>query len=111
MTCEGCGSDQATVFRFSGGIWSCSECGGVKMPWIPDVFFDGKPVETLNGKTFTSKRQKAEYLRKNDLSEIGDRVRGSRDDSFRYQPPKRNIRADREKMRAVFDKALRRHSA
>ena len=50
---------------------------------VPDVFWDGRPEINLadgpdgNPLTFSSKHEKARYLKANGIMEAGDKVRGS----------------------------------
>lgn len=60
----------------------CRFCCDAKAS-VPDVFFDGKPEINLadgpDGKpiTFSSKHEKARYLKERGIMEAGDKVRGS----------------------------------
>lgn len=91
MECSGCGNKSA--FRINIGYCNneqgekvkheiCDECGKPSSPWIPDVFFDGKLENNLvdkqgNKVTFGSKREKAIYLKQNNMNERGDKIHGS----------------------------------
>ena len=83
MTCNGCGNDEAYRIRMFMSGEVCDRCGDIGGLWVPDVYFDDKPVWTLpnwpDGKerTFSSKRDKAVYLRSMGFSETGDKVRGA----------------------------------
>ena len=105
MTCGGCGNSDASKTQ-SGFVKSetgqrifsesCEKCGFTGNVWLPDVYFDGKPEENLadgqDGKprVFSSKRDKAIYLKQQGIVEAGDTVRGapisSMDKSVRKDP-------------------------
>jgi hypothetical protein len=92
MDCEGCGNPAAVVTRtwWEGDhrheVCNSKDCGNLKTPWSPDVYFR-KPevIENLgdadhpHGRMVESPRQKARILREQGLREDGDKVRGSRE--------------------------------
>lgn len=87
MICESCGNTEARRYfaKFGKEPYSCCEkCGYAPSNAVPDVFWDGKPEENLaddphTGKPriFSSKVEKAAYLRSKGLMEAGDRVHGA----------------------------------
>lgn len=83
MTCGGCGNTKAFRTRtFQDGTEFCDRCGQVGTPWVPDVYWDGKPEINLpdgpDGKprVFGSKVEKAVFLKQHGLVEAGDKIRG-----------------------------------
>ncbi len=80
----------------------CNVCTGTTAYSIPDVYWDGRVEKNLvdhrgNPVTFTSKRDKARFLKEKGLSEAGDRVRGGTafDGVFdRRRPDKNTIRKE-----------------
>lgn len=90
MRCDGCGTEDAFRVR---AVWDkylqekiecCDRCGNAGAAGLPDVYWDGKPEHGLaddpvtgQPRVFSSKREKAQYLRDRNLVEAGDRVRGS----------------------------------
>lgn len=92
MKCELCGDDYAYAFRWvqtPEGIVStgCDRCGGTPTSTFHDVYFkepyfdehlgDPNDVQTHGGQWVTSRAHKAELLKKYNLREAGDRVRGT----------------------------------
>lgn len=90
MRCDGCGNEKAyrTFTRWDKylkeKIETCDRCGEVASVGVPDVYWDGKPEhgladDPLTGKprVFSSRQEKAAYLKERGLSEAGDRVRGA----------------------------------
>lgn len=84
MTCGGCGNGEAFRTRtYANGDEYCDRCGSVQTPWVPDVFWDGRPEINLadgpDGKprVFGSKGEKALYLRERGISEAGDSHHGA----------------------------------
>lgn len=83
-TCTGCGNPKPYK-TISGQGWEiCDKCGDMPGAAIPDVYWDGTPEHGLaddpkTGKpmVFSSKMEKARYLRDHNLVEAGDRIRGS----------------------------------
>lgn len=107
MLCNGCGNREA--FRTQtllGGGELCDRCGSVGLPWVPDVFWDGKAEKTLadgpDGKSrvFGSKREKAIYLKQHHIAEAGDKVHGS------FYLPATKQKTDRAKAREEIRKTI-----
>jgi hypothetical protein len=106
--CNGCGNKAAS--RIRAGFFTneqnkrehyeyCDRCGDIGIPSVPDVYFDGKPEHGLpdNPKTgkpyeFSSKFEKARFLKDNHLKEAGDTVHGSMVHHTREHAPKDNAR-------------------
>lgn len=115
MVCGGCGNEKARITKTfaleSGLVEYCdlSNCGGLKAPYVPDVFFPGPHFsENLgdenhpNGIFVESKRHKARLLAAQGLREDGDRVHGS---VFRdARKPKREFKKD---FQVKLDNAIR----
>lgn len=92
MTCNGCGNQQARVWRrYEGGQEACDACGGLGSVYVPDVFFKspyldenlGNPkrdAKEKNGVWVESRRHKAQLMAEQGLREAGDRVRGARNE-------------------------------
>lgn len=91
MICEGCGEATGHVrIRYVGGVKEeqCSFCGDFRRPWCPDVYLEPGSGERTNmnicdPKTrrpvpYSSKREKADILRRLNLKEAGGLVHGSR---------------------------------
>ena len=88
MLCLGCGNDKAyctnTVLYEKGrSIEVCDRCGNAEFCVVPDVYVDGKPDENLpddprtgNAPIFSSKLEKALYLRQHHLVEYRGREHG-----------------------------------
>ena len=85
LECDGCGNKHAHRIRiYEDRTCICDACGmGANTP-VYDVYWDGKPEHGLaddpaTGKprVFTSKAEKAMYLREKGLVEMGDRVKGA----------------------------------
>lgn len=84
LHCRGCGNQEAYMINsFVGGPEYCNKCGGATPINIPDVYVDGKPEINLpddprTGKppVFTSKIDKALYLKKHHLVEYFGREHG-----------------------------------
>ena len=117
MLCSGCDNQNASHVssRFvdveSGGreyVECCEICGVVQNIWTPDVFWDGKPEENLadgpDGKprVFSSKRDKALYLRSKGIFEAGDFRHGA--PMSAVDIPARNSLKSREQVRAAMNK-------
>jgi len=86
MNCSGCGNNKDIVFWVTDGKEERRYCRGCRSPknYVPDVFWDGKPEVNLaddpnTGKprVFSSKGEKAAYLKERGLREAGDKVRGA----------------------------------
>jgi len=82
VLCDGCQNPAAYILRYAQGACECDKCGDVGLPYLPDVYLDDKPVESLvddNGRppVFSSRREKAMWLNKRGYSEAGDRVHGA----------------------------------
>ncbi len=84
-TCEETKTDWARIVIPEHGALKkiCRTCM-IPKAGIPDVYFDGKPEENLaddprTGKprVFSSKAEKAAYLKERGIVEAGDRVRGA----------------------------------
>ena len=88
--CPNCQSEEFITKR----IWvidgkldgMCDKCSDFAVTTIPDVFFKGAYKSEALGVEFTSRQQKADYLKAHDLREAGDErmdtkdwVTGSRD--------------------------------
>lgn len=89
MVCNFCNSKTANSMHFrENGTGCCNECGSFKQPGLPDVFFnrpymDQHLIDTndrrqKDGVWINSRQQKAEIMRKLNVHESGDRVRGAR---------------------------------
>jgi len=95
MICDGCGNqkawrqtirwDDTTHEKFE----TCDRCGDCSGGGVPDVYFrspewvehlaDENDPKTWDKGTFvTSKRQKAEVMKRLNLRESGDRIHGAR---------------------------------
>jgi hypothetical protein len=80
MLCNGCGNDKAyRVDILGGGEEICDVCGRLPAVWLPDVQVKSGAEYTLpdvNGKppVFTSRREKATFLRAHNLAEAGDKM-------------------------------------
>ena len=94
MTCNGCGNANAHIIsgRHEPGrdgryIECCDQCGAVKAPTVPDVYFREPYVdphlirncmEEKDGVLITSAKMKAERMRELGVREAGDRKHGAR---------------------------------
>lgn len=83
---------------------SCNLCGEVGGVGVPDVFWDGTPEHGLPDNpvtgqpyTFSSKAEKARFLKENQLREAGDRVKGSLIHHTRGEEQRPDSRADVER--------------
>jgi len=94
LDCDGCGNEKAASLFISygkeGRICICDRCGHTGIASSPDVYWPGHTYESQNitdrmGKPIplTSKRQKAKIMKEMGLKEVGDRVHGSRDGSYK----------------------------
>ena len=89
LECLNCGNKNAARWRKvypskSDPFEMCNRCGLGGSGGIPDVFWDGKPEENLaddpnTGKprVFSSKGEKAAYLKQRGIMEAGDKVNGA----------------------------------
>lgn len=90
MRCMGCGNEDARITRtyaLADGlaeVCDAKECGDLRAPWVPDVFFPGPHFsehlggeDNPNGVFVESRRHKARLLAAQGLREDGDRVHGS----------------------------------
>lgn len=84
MKCGYCGNENAYRMRFSADGESCDQCGAAGSSAVYDVYWDGKPEQGLaddpvTGKPriFSSKGEKAAYLRSRGLQEAGDTYHGA----------------------------------
>jgi hypothetical protein len=90
MICNGCGNDKAWK-TVSGDGWEyCNRCGDFKVDAVPDVFWNGSPEHGLaddertgRPRVFSSKREKAEYLKSKGLVEGWAKQRFSRESDAR----------------------------
>lgn len=86
MTCEGCGNTEAyrTMVCYSirdGRSEICDRCAklGSGEAILPDVYWPGGAYKSeALGVEFTSRAQKAKYLKDNHLSEAGDMKLGQK---------------------------------
>lgn len=84
IPCTGCGNPNPYK-TVSGNGWEyCDRCGDMPSVGVADVYWDGSPEHGLadDPKTgqpmvFSSRGEKARYLRDNNLIEAGDKVRGA----------------------------------
>ena len=94
MKCEGCGNEHA--YRTQSGFYKnedgnrvpyecCDRCGDTNSGALPDVFWDGSPEyglandpRTGQPRTFSSKMEKARYLKERNLIEAGGGWHGSK---------------------------------
>ena len=90
MKCNGCGNTEAYIIRCTKDDESCNSCGGIALPWLPDVSFRGayldpnlghpsRPHER-DGVMVYSKRHKETLLREQGLREVGDKRHGARNE-------------------------------
>lgn len=92
MICAGCGNQKAyrqccwhDKDEQGNLVWreTCDQCGNVGLPWVPDVFWDGKPEVNLadmpdgSPRVFGGKVEKALYLKERGISEVGDSHHGA----------------------------------
>lgn len=75
--CRGCGNENWTAMRSvvsdeGGMIDECDRCGSFQAGTVPDVFFNQPYYSKALDVEFTSKAQKAAYLKEHGLSEAGD---------------------------------------
>lgn len=104
MVCANCNNKNAYRMRFySGGIQVCDNCGLAGSSHVYDVYWDGRPEETLaddprtgNPRVFASRGEKAAYLRERGLMEAGDKVHGAPVSSLSV--PRRTNSRDEVKM-------------
>ena len=100
MLCDGCGNQHATRIRANSMGMICNRCGDIRGINIPDVFFPGpyidphlvdtsKPNQVKNGVFISSRREKAEIMRKLGVREVGDGHHGRNIDKI-------SIRHERE---------------
>lgn len=94
VLCDSCGNDAAYRLSFSEYGVCCDRCGRLGNASQPDVFFNGpyrdphlidpcNRDEIKNGRLITSKREKAEIMKKLGVHEVGDRRGGMRlEDKF-----------------------------
>lgn len=119
MICGGCGNAEARVTRtyaLEGGlveVCDSRQCGDIKSPWVPDVFFPGPHFsEHLgdenhpNGIVVESRQHKARLMAAQGLREDGDRVHGS---VFRdaRKPQRGPSKAFQEKLSASIKTAMK----
>lgn len=115
MYCVGCGNSAAIVTRtWHDGermveICDSPDCGDLKTPWMPDVYFRRPSVEENLGDSehpfgqlVESPRHKARILREQGLREDGDLHHGSRDKGVR----KREFKLT-PKLEAIRDAAVK----
>ena len=84
ITCGNCGNTKA-YRTVSGDGWErCDACSDMRGAGVPDVYWDGTPEhglpddpQTGQPRIFSSKGEKARFLRENNLVEAGDKVHGS----------------------------------
>ncbi len=106
MDCDGCGSKAATWIRRNSAGETCDCCGAAGPQGLRDVYFPGpyldphlidtNDVRQKDGVWITSRRQKAEIMRKMGVREVGDRVGGERKEDRLAQ------RMEREKGRGYL---------
>lgn len=90
MICGGCGNANAYVTKTYAGeaglleLCNARNCGNLKTPWVPDVFFPGPhfnenlaDADNPHGMMIESRRQKARVLAEKGLREDGDKYHGS----------------------------------
>ena len=119
MICNGCGNSGAYVTKTYAGeaglleLCNARNCGNLKTPWVPDVFFPGPhfsehlaDADHPQGQVIESKRHKAQVLAKQGLREDGDHVHGSvfRDASA---PPKGPTPQFKKKLRDTVLRAMK----
>lgn len=99
--CNGCNRDihfdhlqRAVITKENEFVRYCRACCSPKT-YVPDVYWDGKPEENLaddprTGKpiVFSSKGEKAAYLKSRGIAEAGDRVHGAPVELHRNQERK-----------------------
>lgn len=89
MICNGCGNPRARRIRaYEGGDEICDLCGGLGSVTLPDTYFreayvdphliDPKKPEERNGVLISSKREKAERMKRLGVREAGDKQHGAR---------------------------------
>lgn len=85
----------------------CNVCTATTAYSIPDVYWDGKVESNLadahgNPAVFTSKRDKARFLKEKGLSEVGDRVRGGTAFDHVFEKKTPDVKAIRQEVRESF---------
>lgn len=103
MKCNNCGNPDAYRWRATEHGEQCDSCGGLSSVAIPDVFFqqpyvdphliDTKDPRQKDGVLISSRREKDAIMRRMGVHELGDRVRGARNED-RFA-----IRRERERSR------------
>lgn len=102
-TCTGCGNPKPYK-TVSGRGWEyCDRCGDMPATVIPDVYWDGTEEHGLaddpkTGKpmVFSSKGEKARYLKEHHLIEAGDKIHGSNPSILREMRDMRDEHVARE---------------
>lgn len=111
LKCDGCGNKLAYKISIhytkEGRDCSCDKCGSVGLSGIPDVYWKGThSCENITDNmgtpiVFTSRRHKAEVMKKQGISEAGDMYHGSR-----YVPQVQNKKDSRPEVRQALTKAM-----
>lgn len=99
--------------------WMCDQCGRLGAMSIPDVYFkrSGETYQNLTDKMgrpieFSSRGDKAVFMKSNGIREAGDSIHGSRNIGGSMDLPKQSAESRRQEVRrAVADakKTIRRH--
>lgn len=110
MKCDSCQNENAMALRYKNGKWGCDVCDGVdRNVWVPDVYFRaGEVYHNIDRvpRTFSSRRDKALFMKSRGIVEAGDRVGG---DIFRsrFTSEKKDAREEVKRAFALAKKQLR----
>lgn len=106
--CMNCQSETYTTKR----VWveegttqeMCNACGDFQVMTVNDVFFKAPYTSRALGVEFTSRAQKAAYLKTHDLREAGDEKMSTKNwvDGSREYRKKKFDREDRPKLRETI---------